>query len=100
MVTTPPDNRPGLGRGGYDHVTGDTVAMRLRLPDSTGHNSPVGTRSYRLLNWHQLCFRFTHCSAECLRLLATKLRPWLELPRTYSTGFLNPDNALPDTVSL
>jgi hypothetical protein len=87
------------GSGNYDRTPNSdqsTRSMRLRLPDPLGQITPIGTRAYRLLNWKDLCYRFTHCTSDCLTLLVEKIRPWLALPRLYSEGFFNPNLPLPN----
>ena len=65
------------GSGNYDRTIseGSTRSMRLRLPDQTGYITPIGARAYRLLNRKDLCYRFTHCTSDCLTLLVEKVRP-------------------------
>ena len=76
----------GGGSGSYLRLEG-IHTTRSRVID-------VGLRAYRLLNWQITLANTLKCSHFCFVSLVERLTPFIELPRSYSAGFLNPDNPI------
>ena len=76
----------GGGSGAYLRLEG-IHTTRSRVTD-------VGFRAYRLLNWQIVLANTLKCSEICFVRLVERLTPFIEIPRSYSAGFLNPDNPI------
>ncbi len=74
-----------VGSGAYLRLEG-IHTTRSRITD-------VGLREYRLLNRQIVLANTLKCSHFCfVTALVERLTPFIEIPRSYSAGFLNPDN--------